>query len=59
MMAEDPEVFLSSKLSAGERRILFTKWVGKAWQETSRKLKETVIRYFAKCGIALPTSGER
>ena len=59
MMAEDPEIFFSSKLSAGKRRILFTKCVGKAWQETFCKLKETVIRSFAKCGIALPTSGGR
>ena len=30
LMAEDPEIFLTSKLTAGERRVLFTKWVGKA-----------------------------
>ena len=59
MLAGDPEIFLTSKLTAGERRVLFTKWVGKAWQETSRRIKDTVIRSFVKCGIALPTSGER
>ena len=39
--------------------MLFTKWVGTAWQETSRRLKDTVIRSFVKCGISLPTSGSR
>ena len=32
---------------------------GKAWQETSRRLKDTVIRSFVKCGISLPISGSR
>ena len=45
-------------MTASDRRILFTKWVGQAWQETSRRLKETVISHsFVKCSIALPTSG--
>ena len=59
LMTKDPEIFLTSKLTAGERRVLFTKWVGQAWQETTRRLKDTIIRTFVKCGIALPTSGER
>ena len=33
--------------------------VGTAWQETSRRLKDTVIRSFVKCGISLPISGSR
>ena len=48
---------MSGKVSAGDRGVLFTKWVGTAWQETSRRLKDTVIRSFVKCGIALPISG--
>ena len=36
-----------------------TKWVDTAWQETSRRLKDTVIRSFVKRGIALPISGSR
>ena len=39
--------------------MLFTKWVGAAWQETSRRLKDTVIRSIVKCGVALPISGSR
>ena len=51
---------MSGKVSAGARRVLFTKWrAGAAWQETSRRLKDTVIRSIAKCGIALPISGSR
>ena len=56
-LAGSPELFATGKVTASDRRILFTKWVGQAWQETSRRLKETVIRSFVKCGIALPTSG--
>ena len=33
--------------------------MGTAWQETSRRLKDTVIRSFVKCGISLPISGSR
>ena len=31
----------------------------KAWQDFSRRLRDTVYRSFVKCGIALPTSGQR
>ena len=50
---------MSEKVSAGDRRVLFAIWVGTAWQEISRRLKDTVIRSFVKCGIALPISGSR
>ena len=50
---------MTGKVTAGDRRVLFTKWVGTAWQETSRRLKDTVIRSFVKCGISLPISGSR
>ena len=30
-----------------------------AWQDISRRLRDTIIRSFAKCGIALPISGQR
>ena len=41
---------MSGKVSAGDRRVPFTKWVGTAWQEISRRLKDIVIRSFVKCG---------
>ena len=51
-LSAHPELFMSGKVSAGDRRVLFTKWVGTAWQETSCRLKDTVILSFVKCGIA-------
>ena len=58
-LSTNPEQFMTGKVTAGDRRVLFTKWVGTAWQETSRRLKDTVIRSFVKCGISLPISGSR
>jgi len=58
-LSANPELFMSGKVSADDRHVLFTKWVDTAWQETSRRLKDTVIRSFVKCGIALPISGSR
>ena len=58
-MFANPELFISGKVSTGDRRVLFTKWVGTTWQEISRLLKDTVICSFVKCGIALPISGSR
>ena len=53
-LSANPESFMTGKVTAGDRRVLFTKWVGTAWQETSRRLKDPVIRSFVKCGIPLP-----
>ena len=50
---------IRDSVPTGDRRVLFTKWVGTAWQETSRRLKDTVNRSFVKCGISLPISGSR
>ena len=44
---------------AGEGRVLFTKWVRKAWQETYPQIKYMVIRSFVKCGIALRRKGQQ
>ena len=55
-LSTNPEHFMTGKVTAGDRRVLFTKWVSTAWQETSRRLKDTVIRSFVKCGISLPIS---
>ena len=53
-LSANPESFMTGKVTAGDQRVLFTKWVGTASQETSRRLKDTVIRSFVKCGISLP-----
>ena len=58
-MSSDLDSFAAGKVTAGQRRILFTKWVGQAWKETSAKLRETVAHAFVKCGIALPIDGSR
>ena len=58
-LSANPESFMTGKVTAGDQRVLFTKWVDTAWQETSRRLKDTVIRSFMKCGISLPISGSR
>ena len=48
--------YLTSKLTAGQRRILFMKWIGQAWEETAGK-KEMVIRSFKKFGISTAIDG--
>lgn len=59
-MSSNLDSFAAGEVTAGQRRILFTKWVGQAWKETSAKLRETVIAYaFVKRGIALPIDGSR
>ena len=53
---ENLEGYLHSKFTAGERRILFTKWVGQAWEELSQN--DTIaIRAFKKCGISVAADG--
>ena len=50
---------MTGKVTADDRRVLFTKWVGTAWQENSRLLKDTVIHSFVECEISLPISDSR
>ena len=58
-MSSNLDSFAAGEVTAGQTRILFTKWVGQAWKETSAKLRETVAHAFVKCGIALPIDGSR
>ena len=37
-------------MSASQRRILMTKWIGQAWKKISG-MKESNIRSFRKCGL--------
>ena len=48
-MEENLEPYLQGKFTAGERRILITKWVSEAWDETMQN-KDVAIRAFKKCG---------
>ena len=50
------DAYVQGTISAKERRVLFTKWVGEAWERVCQQ-KEAVIRSFRKCGISLPIDG--
>lgn len=50
------EDYVRGRITASERRILFTKWVGKAWEEISTK-KDMAIHSFKKCGISIAVDG--
>ena len=47
---------LHGKFTAGERRGVFTKWIGEAWAEMSSK-QEMIERAFRKCGISVAVDG--
>ena len=50
------DAYVQGTISAKERRVLFTKWVGEAWDHVCLQ-KESIIRSFRKCGISLPIDG--
>ena len=51
-MSKNLHSYTQGKLTASEKRVLLTKWVGAAWQEMNR-CKDTTVRSFKKCGISL------
>ena len=55
-MRDNLNDYLTGKLTAGQRRVLFTKWIGQAWEETAGN-KEMVIRSFKKFGISVAIDG--
>ena len=55
-MQDNLDGYLTGKITAGERRILLTNWVGDTWEELARN-KEMVIRNFKKCGISVADDG--
>ena len=57
-MQQNLEQYINNSLSASQRRILITGWVGAAWEEVCVK-KDMVIRGFEKCGISVPIDGSR
>ena len=58
-MSKNMDAFLKGNGTAFDQRVLFAKWVGLAWQDVCRYLKETVVRSCVKCGITLPIDGSR
>ena len=55
-MQENLDANVKVDINASARRVLFTKWVGQAWEEVSAD-KEMIVRSFKKCGIALAIDG--
>ena len=55
-MQENLQGYVQGKFDASTRRVLFTQWVGQAWEEVSAD-KEMVKRSFRKCGIAVAIDG--
>ena len=42
--------YTTGKITASQRRVFITKWVGTAWSEMSKK-EDMISRSFKKCGI--------
>ena len=47
------------KISASERRILMTQWIGAAWEIFCHEYTDAIRASFIKCGIALPIDGSQ
>ena len=56
LTSENLQLYTEGKLTASDRRVLLTKWVGRPWQEVSQN-KDAIVRSFKKCGISLDLSG--
>ena len=55
-MQDNLDGYLNGKITAGERRVLLSKWVGEAWEELSKN-KDMIERSFKKCGISVAADG--
>lgn len=55
-MQDNLDGYITGKITAGERRILLTNWVGEAWEELARN-KEMIAQSFKKCGISVAADG--
>ena len=53
---ENLDRYVEGKLTASERRVLTTKWVGNAWEKLYEN-KDMIIRSFVKCGITSNVDG--
>ena len=50
------QLYTEGKLTASDRRVLTTKWVGDAWSGIKEE-KEMIIRSFVKCGLSNKLGG--
>ena len=48
------EQWIQGKITASERRVLISQWVGQAWEDLCHLHKDTIVRSLRKCGISLP-----
>ena len=51
--------WMNGKITASERRVLISQWVGEAWEALYRQHKDTIIYSFRKYGISLPIDGSQ
>ena len=47
---------MKGQFNASARRVLFTKWVGQAWEEICQN-RDMIVRSFQKTGIAVAVDG--
>ena len=47
----------NGKVSAGERRILFTKWLGEAWEDYTENHADEIFNAFQRCGMCNAIDG--
>ena len=55
-LEENLQRYTEGKISAFQRRVLVTKWVGKAWAEVG-SIRDMVANSYKICGISLPLDG--
>lgn len=53
-MGNNMKSFLKENIKASDRKVLFAKWIGQAWQQSARCQQEAVARLFVKCRITVP-----
>ena len=56
-MHSNVSLYIEGKITASQRRVLITKWVGQAWAEVCAN-KDMIYRAFQKC-ISVPIDGSK
>ena len=57
-MHKNISLYVEGKISASQRRVLISTWVGEAWNEVCLN-REMIRRAFEKCGISVPIDGSK
>ena len=50
--------YVDGKINGSQRRVLMIKWVGEACSKV-RKMKDSIIRSFKKCGLSVALDGSK